>query len=81
MYLDYLRLVLAEPNVPIALTWGITSANSWLNKLHGSQSTRADGARERPLPFDDDLKPTSAFVALREAIDATHTVMTGVAKS
>ncbi|MGA3046924.1 MAG: endo-1,4-beta-xylanase [Terracidiphilus sp.] len=81
VYLDYLRLVLAEPNVPIALTWGITSANSWLNKLHGSQSTRADGARERPLPFDDDLKPTSAFVALREAIDATHTVMTGVAKS
>ncbi|MGA9670234.1 MAG: endo-1,4-beta-xylanase [Terracidiphilus sp.] len=81
VYRDYLRLVLAEPNVPIALTWGISSVNSWLNKLHGSQSTRADGARERPLPFDDNLKPTPAFAALREAIDATRPIITGRAKS
>lgn len=81
VYRDYLRLVLAEPNVPIVLTWGITSASSWLNKLHGSQSTRPDGARERPLPFDDDLKPTPAFIALREAIDASRPVMTGRVKS
>jgi endo-1,4-beta-xylanase len=80
VYRDYLRMVLAEPNVPIALTWGITSAHSWLNKLHGSQSTRPDGAQERPLPFDDDLKPTPAFVALREAIDASRPVMTSNAR-
>jgi endo-1,4-beta-xylanase len=80
VYRDYLRMVLAEPNVPIALTWRITSAHSWLNKLHGSQSTRPDGAQERPLPFDDDLKPTPAFVALREAIDASRPVMTSNAR-
>jgi endo-1,4-beta-xylanase len=72
VYRDYLRLVLAEPNVPIALTWGLTSKNSWLNQTHGSQSRRPDGTRERPLPFDDDLQPTPAFLALRDAIDTSH---------
>ena len=72
VYRDYLRLVLAEPNVPIALTWGIASKYTWLNQPHGSQSRRPDGSRERPLPFDDDLKPTTAFLALRNAIDTAH---------
>jgi len=56
--------------VPIALTWGLTSSNSWLNNARGSQSRRPDGTRERPLPFDDDMKPTPAFFALRHAIDS-----------
>jgi endo-1,4-beta-xylanase len=77
---DYLRLVLAEPNVPIVLTWGLDNAHSWLSQVHGSQSHRADGARERPLPFDDDLKPTPAFLALRDAIDASRPVRAGSAK-
>jgi endo-1,4-beta-xylanase len=69
---DYLRLVLAEANVPIVLTWGLDDAHSWLSQAHGSQSRRPDGARERPMPFDDDLKPTPAFLALREGIDGAH---------
>jgi endo-1,4-beta-xylanase len=72
VYRDYLRLVLAEPNVPIALTWGITSKYTWLNNPHGSQRQRPDGAPERPLPFDADLQPTPAFLALRDAIDASR---------
>jgi endo-1,4-beta-xylanase len=72
--------VLAEPNVPIVLTWGLDNAHSWLSQVHGSQSHRADGARERPLPFDDDLKPTPAFLALRDAIDASRPVRAGSAK-
>jgi len=72
VYRDYLSLVLAEPNVPIALTWGMDSAHSWLNNPHGDQHRRPDGTRERPLPFDDNLSPTPAFVALREAIDGAH---------
>jgi len=70
VYRDYLSLVLAEPNVPIALTWGITSAHSWLNQMSESWAKRPDGARQRPLPFDDDLKPTPAFLALRAALDS-----------
>jgi endo-1,4-beta-xylanase len=77
---DYLRLVLAEPNVPIVLTWGLDSAHSWLNGMRGGQSRRPDGTRERPLPFDDSLKPTPAFLALREAIDTAHPYAAGNSK-
>lgn len=70
VYRDYLGRVLAEPNVPLALTWGITSAHSWLNQIKQPWTERADGTRQRPLPFDDELRPTPAFLAIRDAIDA-----------
>ncbi len=72
VYRDYLGMVLAEPNVPAVLTWGVTSAHSWLNQSREPWARRADGARQRPLPFDDDLKPTPAFTAIREAIDTSR---------
>lgn len=72
VYQDYLSMVLAEPNVPVALTWGISSAHSWLNETQKAWAQRPDGARQRPLPFDDELKPTAAFLAIREAIDAAR---------
>lgn len=72
VYQDYLGMVLAEPNVPLALTWGITDAHSWLNESRAEWSKRPDGARQRPLPFDDELNPTLAFYALRGAIDRAH---------
>jgi endo-1,4-beta-xylanase len=74
---SYLRLVLAEPNVPLTLTWGITSAHTWLNDAHADQRRRPDGTRERPLPFDDSMMPTSAFQALGEAIDRSRPVRSG----
>jgi endo-1,4-beta-xylanase len=77
VFRDYPRLVLAEPNVPMALTWGITSAHTWLNDAHTDQHRRPDGTRERPLPFDDSMMPTPAFLALREAIDASRPVRAG----
>jgi endo-1,4-beta-xylanase len=72
VFRDYLGLVLAEPNVPIVLTWGLDSGHSWLNNPHGDQHRRPDGTRERPLPFDDNLQPTAAFLALRDALDKAH---------
>lgn len=72
VYRDYLGMVLAEPNVPIVLTWGLTSAHSWLNQSKEPWAKRVDGARQRPLPFDDDYRPTSAFQAIRDAIDAAR---------
>jgi endo-1,4-beta-xylanase len=74
VYRSYLGQVLAEPNVPVALTWGLTSANSWLNGTDDPWAKRKDGARQRPLPFDDDLKATPAFLALRAAIDAARPI-------
>ncbi len=65
----YPHRVLAEANVPILLTWGITSKHSWLSHSEEPWAKRPDDARQRPLPFDDDLKPTPAFAALRSAID------------
>ncbi len=69
VYRNYLGMVLAEPNVPIALTWGITDAHTWLNQ---SRTHRQDGAPQRPLPFDSDYRPTPAFSALRTAIDTAR---------
>jgi len=67
IYRDYLTMMLAEPNVTAALTWGITDRYTWLNGLQ--HASRADGKPERPLPFDYDYNPTPAFFAMRDAID------------
>jgi endo-1,4-beta-xylanase len=72
VYRNYLGLVLPEPNVPMALTWGITNAHTWLNESKAKWAVREDGARQRPLPFDDDLQPAPAFAALRTAIDSAR---------
>lgn len=68
VYADYLGMVLAEPNVPVALTWGLVNGQSWLN--HRSQNTA--NVPQRPLPFDDAMNPMPAFFALRTAIDRAH---------
>jgi endo-1,4-beta-xylanase len=72
VYRNYLGLVLPEPNVQAVLTWGITDAHTWLNQSRADWALRKDGTRQRPLPFDDQLHPTPAFVALRTAIDASR---------
>lgn len=66
VYDKYLTMMLAEPNVNAVLTWGISNRYSWLN--HGKYM-RPDGVAQRPLPFDADFKPNSAFFAMRDAID------------
>ncbi len=72
VYHDYLTMMLAEPNVNVALTWGITDRYTWLNHL--PHASRADGKPERPLPFDYDYNPTPAFFAERDAIDSRRIV-------
>jgi endo-1,4-beta-xylanase len=67
IYDDYLTMMLAEPNVNVALTWGITDRYTW---LQGAKYGREDGQPNRPLPFDADYQPTPAFFAEREAIDS-----------
>ncbi len=67
VYRNYLTMMLAEPNVNVALTWGITDRYTWLK---GAKYGRAHGEPERPLPFDADYLPTPAFFAERTAIDS-----------
>lgn len=69
VYHDYPALLLAEPNVKAVLTWGITDAHTWLNQMRQPWALRPDGKPQRPLPFDDALRPTAAFFSLRDAID------------
>jgi endo-1,4-beta-xylanase len=66
IYGNYLAMMLAEPNVNVALTWGITDRYTW---LRGPKYGRADGQPNRPLPFDADYNATPAFFAERDAID------------
>jgi endo-1,4-beta-xylanase len=66
IYGNYLAMMLAEPNVNVALTWGITDHYTW---LRGPKYGRADGQPNRPLPFDADYNATPAFFAERDAID------------
>ena len=72
VYKNYLSLVLPEPNVKAILTWGITDAHTWLNQSKQPWALRADGARQRPLPFDDVYNPAPAFFAMRDALDGAR---------
>lgn len=64
VYGEYLRLMLAEPNVTAVLTWGVTDKYTYVNH----KGPRSDGQMQRPLPFDPDYKPTAAFYAMQQAI-------------
>jgi endo-1,4-beta-xylanase len=75
VYEQYLGLVLPEPNVAAVLTWGITDAHTWMNTSKAEWVVRKDGARQRPLPFDDDMAPTPAFEAVRTAMDEGRAVV------
>ena len=69
VYGDYASLMLADPNVKMLLTWGLSSGLSWVNNPNQRMQRFPDIWRERPLPFDDDDAPTQAFWALRAALD------------
>ena len=74
IYSNYLGMVLTEPNVPVLLNWGITGAHCWLNSGVDPANQRADGTPQRPLPFDEKLKATAVFVALRTVLDVAKPV-------
>jgi endo-1,4-beta-xylanase len=67
VYSDYLTKVLQGPEVKAVLTWGATDKNSWLN--HGKIRKLHPDRLQRPLPFDPDYAPASAFFAMRDSFD------------
>lgn len=62
-YASYLSAILAEPNVRAVLFWGIGDAQTWLT----DKKPRQDGQPQRPLLFDQDLRPTAPFLAVTNA--------------
>ena len=72
VYRSYLELVLPEPNLKAVLTWGVSDSRTWLNSSREKWALRPDGARQRPLPFDEQFQPAPAFFAMRTALDSAR---------
>jgi endo-1,4-beta-xylanase len=65
-YRRYLEVALDEPAVSAVVTFGLTDRYTWLQE----DFPRDDGARRRPLPFDDKLRVKPAFETLHRALAA-----------
>jgi endo-1,4-beta-xylanase len=63
IYGRFLETVLAQPAVKIVVTWGLS--DRYTSKI--TMFPRPDGAPVRPLPFDVDLRPKPAALALARA--------------
>jgi endo-1,4-beta-xylanase len=68
VYKDFLDIALENKAVKAVLTWGVSDRDTWLNGLKEHREKRPN-RRQRPLPFDNDLKPTAPFFAIRDAFD------------
>ncbi|MEJ8629771.1 endo-1,4-beta-xylanase [Sphingomonas sp. I4] len=51
---SYLDMMLSYPQLDQLLCWGLWDKHSWLNGF----APRADGLPQRPLPYDDALRPS-----------------------
>jgi endo-1,4-beta-xylanase len=67
-YADFLTAALPSPAVKLVLTWDLSDRFTWLNGMQ-SHHKKQPNRMERPLPFDNDFKPTDCFYALRDAFD------------
>jgi len=65
IYFDYLSTVLRSSTVPAVLTWGISNRYTWI----AGYKPRKDNGKARPLPLDEDLKPSLAWSAMAKAFE------------
>jgi endo-1,4-beta-xylanase len=69
VYRRFLTTALDEPAVKAVVTWGLCDRYTWLNPQSDPSFARPDGLPTRPLPFDDDLRPTPVYYAMMEAFN------------
>ncbi len=62
---QYLNTVLKNNAVIAVVTWGLSARYTWISNY----APRPDGQPVRPLPYDRDLHPTSAWTALASAFE------------
>ncbi len=68
-YRRFLDAALDEPAVKMVVTWGLSDRHSWIVRRETNEARwRKDGLPSRPLPFDAELRPKTAFTALAEAL-------------
>ncbi len=67
LYKRYLDVVLDEKATASVVTWGLSDRYSWLNSGYDPSFKRPDGLPQRPLPFDDLMRPKPVFDALLQA--------------
>jgi endo-1,4-beta-xylanase len=65
----YLDVALDEPAVVSLMTFGLSDRYTWLEE----DFPRDDGAPRRPLAFDDELRPTPAYDALKDGLEHAAT--------
>jgi endo-1,4-beta-xylanase len=63
---DYLDMMFSYPQLDQFLCWGLWDKHSWLNGF----APRGDGLPQRPLPYDDALKPKPLRAAIADALRA-----------
>ncbi len=70
IYRRFLDVALDEPRLRTLVFWGLTDRHTWLNDPTRASLRRADGAPNRPLLFDRDLRPKPAYAAVMAALAA-----------
>jgi endo-1,4-beta-xylanase len=70
VYRRFLSAALDERAATAVVTWGLSDGYTWLKPQNNAAFVRPDGLPTRPLPFDDQLKPTAAFYAMIDAFAA-----------
>jgi endo-1,4-beta-xylanase len=60
IYRTYLQTALSDTAVISLITFGLSDRYTWLQEDY----PREDGARRRPLPFDESMRPKRAYAAL-----------------
>lgn len=76
-YYEFLRAAFAHGKIDTVVTWGLSDRYSWLSEW----KPRGDGKPVRPLHFDADYTPTSAFGAIAQNFDPGSAVGASTAKT